>query len=172
MLEFAEFIDNCDYGELIQGLIDKKNKSGYYLEWKYYNCFETKWQPIPKGFKHNKNLTQKSIKKYFYPTKKNKLNPTNEEYAIIKNTILKPNTIFYKTHFNYGKPFLVYYDNDLNTVYVYSNACDNNDSQYYILETNIKKNIEHNNWYNIKNVCSFLNVLKVFMSISPKNEMT
>lgn len=165
-LEFVEISKkqkNVDIST--HGLIDNLNHPGYIRYWLDVNTFEENWKKIPDGY------TSKQIPKYYekdyYDPSKIELLPNNSEYLLIKEKY--GHLPHFKTLNNGGHFFLYYVDFENNNIYIFKNENEIEDSKYYLKKKITDQFIEENKWFFIKNVCNYMNVMKIYIGKSPAN---
>lgn len=125
------------------------------------NKFSNKETKIPKGFRKTKTKTE-FTKKYFCNLNLQPLSNIDNEYNKIKSNLPK-NTKSYFTHYNGGRPYLVY---------IY--GANNKEVNIYKFDDN-KYEADNNTYGNKERYVSFVkkySASDVMIGKSPKNKMT
>jgi hypothetical protein len=150
------FIKSIKYDQII-GLEDKK---GYIRKFITYNDFEKIYTKIPDDYKKKK--LNNNIINLYYCGSKIILTKNNTYYKIIKKKYIGYKKYF--THFNGGRPYLVYIKDNNVAIYSESDNFSIDDSLY-------SNNYNDNKWMYI-NLVETYKVNKVFIGRSPLIKMT
>ena len=143
----------------IRGILSRK---GYIYEMNDFNVINDTETKIPDGYIQQKKLSKSFIKEYYCDSNKQQLSKENDEYLKIKEK--HKNDKSYFTHFNGGRPYLVYVGKNIVSIYKESD-------KYYIKSSNLSKNTVNNKWCYI-DLISVFKPEKIFIGKSPKIKMT
>lgn len=145
------------FGTETERIFGLQLRKGFIFKFIHYNKFEDKETKIPDGYQKVK--IEKKVIEGNYCGSKILLEKNNEEYKIIKKELKSYKTYF--THYNGGKPFLVYMKDD---IYIYRIS-----ENFYI---NDRNNDENKNCWMYTELVKKYFPEKIFIGKSIKSEMT